>query len=229
MKNLAIIPARSGSKGLKDKNIRLLNGKPLIAYTIEAAIMSEQFDTIHLSTDSLDYSEIGKSFGAECDFLRSKSNSSDIAQTGDAVAEVIANYSKQKRFFDSVTILQPTSPLRDYQDIQSAFKLFYSKDAAAVVSICESDHPIDWFHYLSDDGSMGDFSQLNFPKRRQELKKRYRVNGAIYIMNSKVALNMHELYGSRTYGYVMSRAKSIDIDEEIDFVISEYLMKGNYI
>lgn len=225
MRNLAIIPARSGSKGLKDKNIKLLDGKPLLAYTIDAAVKSKQFDTVHLSTDSEKYAEIGGAWGAECDFLRSTANAADCSQTSDAVKEVIERYSKQGRLFDSVTILQPTSPLRTHRDIESAFKLFMDKDALAVVSICESDHPIDWFHCLSNNGSMEDFVCLNHAKRRQESKVYYRVNGAIYLMQTEIALNMQKLYGDRTFGYEMPRIRSIDIDDEFDFDIAEYVMR----
>lgn len=225
MGNLAIIPARSGSKGLKDKNIKLLNDKPLIAYTIEAAVESAQFDVVHLSTDSDEYAEIGRSFGAECDFLRSVHNSRDIAQTCDVVSEVVAKYSELGCYFDTITILQPTSPLRNSQDIRNAFELYRSKNALAVVSVCKSDHPIDWFHRLSQKGSMEDFSSLNDSKRRQDSGVRYRVNGAMYIMQNKVASDMSKLYGERTYGYIMSRMSSIDIDDEFDFAIAECLMK----
>lgn len=228
MSNLAIIPARSGSKGLKDKNIRPLNGKPLIAHTIEAAIQSGQFDTVHLSTDSDKYAEIGISFGAECNFLRSADSSIDTASTEDVVKEVIAQYANQKECFDTITILQPTSPLRDYKDIQNAFELFETTHALAVVAISESDHPLDWFHDLSGNGSMENFSQLNHFARRQDTKKYYRINGAIYIMQNEIALNMQRLYGERTFGYVMPRTRSIDIDDEIDFILAEHLIKNSH-
>lgn len=226
MRSLAIIPARSGSKGLRDKNIRLLDGKPLMAYTIEAAIKSEMFDTVHLSTDSARYAEIGRLAGADCDFLRSDDNASDAARTSDVVAEVMAEYASRGITFDHVSVLQPTSPLRNHENIRSAFGLFESENALAVVSVCEADHPIGWFHRLSSNGSMEDFIQLNSPARRQDEQIRYRVNGAIYIMRSEIALNMDKLYGDRTFGYIMPRMQSIDIDEEIDFVLAECLIRN---
>lgn len=118
MGNLAIIPARSGSKGLPGKNKKPLLGKPLMAYAIEAAVESGLFKAVHLSTDSEEYAEIGRSWGAEVPFLRSLRNSSDTASSWDAVLEVLEQYSRQGREFDTVMLLQPTSPLRTAEDIR---------------------------------------------------------------------------------------------------------------
>jgi len=109
MKNIAIIPARSGSKGLPDKNIRLLCGKPLLAYSIEAALQSDMFDVVHVSTDSIQYAEIAKKFGADVPFLRSTETSSDSASSWDVVKEVIEKYQKVGKCFDTFMLLQPTS------------------------------------------------------------------------------------------------------------------------
>ena len=121
MKNLAIIPARSGSKGLVDKNIKLLDGKPLIAYSIEAALQSGVFDMVMVSTDSEKYAEIAWNYGAQVPFLRSAETSSDTASSWDAVAEVIENYRKLGTVFDTFMLLQPTSPLRTAQNIREAY------------------------------------------------------------------------------------------------------------
>ena len=112
MKNIAMIPARSGSKGLKDKNIRLLNGKPLLAYSIEAAIQSKLFDEIMVSTDSSYYADIAEKYGAKVPFLRSEGNSSDSASSWDTVQEILSFYRNAGEEFDSFCLLQPTSPLR---------------------------------------------------------------------------------------------------------------------
>lgn len=126
-RNLAIIPARSGSKGLPDKNIRLLNGRPLIAYTIDAALQSEQFDEVMVSTDSKEYREIARQYGANVPFLRSKENSSDRAESWDMVREVIDCYSGLGQMFESFCLLQPTSPLRTVSNIIEAYELFRKK------------------------------------------------------------------------------------------------------
>ena len=132
MNNLAIIPARSGSKGLKDKNIKLLNGKPLIAYSIEAAKKSEIYSHILVSTDSERYGEIAIQYGAEVPFYRSEENASDVASSWDVVKEVLKKYQEMGIVFDTFTLLQPTSPLRKYEDIKKAYELFKEKDAIAL-------------------------------------------------------------------------------------------------
>ena len=140
MKCIAIIPARSGSKGLKDKNIKELNGKPLLGYSVEAALNSNVFDTVMVSTDSERYATVARQCGAEVPFLRSEFTSSDSASSCDAVKEVIANYKEMGKEFDVLVLLQPTSPLRSCNDIAEAFKVFQEKDAKAVISVCEVDH-----------------------------------------------------------------------------------------
>ena len=112
MKSIAIIPARSGSKGLIDKNIRLLCGKPMLAYSIEAAEKSEIFDVVHVSTDSEQYAEIAKNYGADVPFLRGEELSNDTANTWDVVRYVLKKYKELGKYFDVVMVLQPTSPLR---------------------------------------------------------------------------------------------------------------------
>ena len=127
MRNIAVITARSGSKGLKDKNIKRLHGKPLMAYSIEAAHMSECFDCIHVSTDSEEYAQIAKEYGAEVPFLREEELASDSADCWNAVRDVLCKYEKMGQKFDRVMLLQPTSPLRTAGDIQNAFSLIEEK------------------------------------------------------------------------------------------------------
>ena len=119
MNNLAIIPARSGSKGLKDKNIKLLNNQPLISYTIDAANKTGIFSHVMVSTDSKVYADIAQKYGAEVPFLRSKDNSCDVASSWDVVKEVLREYAKLGITFDTVALLQPTSPLRSDKDIMN--------------------------------------------------------------------------------------------------------------
>lgn len=123
MKNIAIITARSGSKGLPNKNIRLLNGKPLMAYTIEAAIKSNMFDEVFVSTDSEEYADIAKEYGASVPFLRSQENAGDSSSSWDVVKETIENYKELGKVYDTVALLQPTSPLRRAEDIVAGYKL----------------------------------------------------------------------------------------------------------
>ena len=137
MRNIAVIAARSGSKGLKDKNIKLLNGKPLMAYSIEAAKMSGCFDCIHVSTDSEEYARIAKEYGAEVPFLRDEELASDSADCWDAVRAVLHKYEQRGKYFERVMLLQPTSPLRNAEDIQNSFSLMRQKKSEAVIGVCE--------------------------------------------------------------------------------------------
>ncbi|MYL69834.1 CMP-N-acetlyneuraminic acid synthetase [Halobacillus litoralis] len=226
MSCLAIIPARSGSKGLVDKNVKLLNGKPLIAYTIEAAINSKVFDEVMVSTDSPKYAETAKKWGADVPFLRDDKFASDTASSWDAVRDVLNQYSKQGKIFDKVTLLQPTSPLRDAEEIIGAFNLMEKKDAETVVSVCEVDHSPLFTNTLPPSLSLNNFVKNDlFQARRQELPKHYRINGAIYIVQVKNLYSGNSLYNEKSFAYLMSKKKSIDIDDELDFKFAKLIVE----
>ncbi len=224
MKNIAIIPARSGSKGVKDKNIRNLCGKPLMAYTIEAAIASGEFEEVMVSTDSERYAEIARDYGAQVPFLRSEVTASDTASSWDMVDEVLANYKKLGRSFDTFCLLQPTSPLRTATDIKEAYKLFKDKADFSVVSVCEAEHSPLWCGHLPETNEFIDFVKQDELKQRQAGKKFYRLNGAIYIVDIATFANERNLYRKGSYAYIMRQEKSIDIDTEIDFRLAEVIM-----
>ena len=226
MSNIAIIPARSGSKGLRDKNIKLLGGKPLMAYTIEAALGSRLFDEIHVSTDSETYAEIARRWGASVPFLRNSALSTDTASTLDVVKDVIKRYQHTGKTFDTLTILQPTSPLRTADDIIAGFDMMESKDANAVVSVCEADHSPLWTNTLPEDGSLKHFIDWELVNRpRQDLPTYYRLNGALYIANVQYILGTDNIYSESCYALIMHRNHSIDIDTEMDFEIAEMLVQ----
>jgi len=228
VKSLAIIPARSGSKGVKHKNIKLLNGKPLLAYSIEAAIDSGLFTEIMVSTDSDEYAEIAKSYGAKVPFLRSDNNSTDSASSWDMVMEVLQNYKKMNCTFDNVCLLQPTSPLREASDIKNAYELFYDKDANSVISVCEMEHSPIVCMQVNDDCSMGEFVLNGKPgTNRQSVGKYYRINGAIYIVKTNILNNIQNLYTDRCFTYIMDEKKSIDIDTEFDFFVTEKIINSS--
>lgn len=225
MKNIAIIPARSGSKGLPDKNIKELCGKPLLAYSIEAAQVSGQFEEIMVSTDSEYYGEIAKEYGAAIPFFRREETSSDDASSWDVVREVLTNYINNGKEFDTVCLLQPTSPLRTADNIISAYQLYEEKNADTVIGVCEVDHSPLWSNVIFDDLKMDDFiTPAVKDKPRQALNQYYRINGAVYIVNSDNILKRKDIY-KNSYAYVMPRKQSVDIDEELDFVIAESIMK----
>lgn len=227
MKNLAVILARSGSKGLPDKNIKNMAGKPLLAYSIEAALESEMFDIVHVSTDSETYSDIAKKFGADVPFLRESSLASDNSSSWDAMRFVVEEYEKRGNVFDTVTLLQPTSPLRDVIDIKHAFKVFQDNDASSVVSVCEVDHSPLLCNNLPEDNSLNGFIDVDKVGRRQDMKTFYRINGAIYIQKTSALMNRETPYGEKSYAYIMDKSHSIDIDDKMDFLIAETIMKEN--
>lgn len=222
MKNLAIIPARSGSRGLHDKNIKLFNGTPLLAYTIAAALESKQFAEIFVSTDSERYAKIAEEFGATVPFLRSVQNAGDNATSWDVVREVLENYADLGKIFDTIALLQPTSPLRGSKEIIEGYRLFKEKKANSVVAVCEVDHSPLLCNVLGEDLSMKNFVHRDiYLKPRQQLPVYYRINGALYIIKVKNVCDIFELYDEKGYAYVMDRKKSIDIDTEFDFMIAE--------
>lgn len=225
MNNIAIISARSGSKGLKDKNIRELAGKPLMAYSIEAALESNCFDSVMVSTDSEKYAEIGRKYGAEVPFLRSKVTSSDTASSWDAVEEVLQGYERIGKTYETFCLLQPTSPLRTIDDIRGAYKLFEEKHAIAVLSMTELEHPIEWCGIIDESLSLNGFHGRSECGRRQDIKKTYRPNGALYIVSVSEFRKDRFLYRSGSFAYLMPQERSWDIDTEIDFMMAELLVK----
>ncbi len=227
MRSIAIIPARSGSKGLKDKNIKLLAGKPMMAYTIEAACRSGIYDCIHVSTDSEEYQRIAREYGADVPFLRSDELSGDMAGSWDVVRWTLEQYQRLGQEFDLATLLQPTSPLRNSGDIQAAFRLLQERQGEAVVSVCEMDHSPLWSNILPDDGNMNGFLNQAVNQGRQKLPVYYRINGAIYMVRTAVLYKEPmELYGKKTFACLMPRERSVDIDDRLDFMIAETIMKN---
>ncbi len=225
MSVLGVITARSGSKGIRDKNIRELNGKPLIAYTIESALQSHYIDEVMVSTDSDVYADIAKKFGAVVPFLRSNRNSEDMSKSVDVLLEVLDEYEKREKYFDNIVMLQPTSPLRTYKNLNEAFDLFYEKNADSVVSVCECEHSPLLSGILPDDWSLFEFIKSENNLRRQELQKFYRLNGAIYISKVTALKEIRSFYGENSYAYIMKQRESIDIDTELDFEYADFLLK----
>lgn len=226
MRNLAIIPARSGSKGLPDKNIKPFVGKPLISYTIAEALKSGCFQEVIVSTDSEKYAEIAKQFGANIPFLRSQDTSSDVASSWDVVNEVLLSYERIGKKFDTFTLLQPTSPLRSACDIQAAFKMLSNAEAQAVVSVCKADHPLAFFNHIPPSGSLASFVKAQKSLRRQDVDTDYfRINGAIYLVRIPFFEQSHMIYREGCYALEMNKLASIDIDDELDFIQAEAIYK----
>ena len=227
MKNLAIIPARSGSKGLPDKNIKKLCGKPLIVYSIEAAIESGCFDTVMVSTDSEKYALLAEKHGAEVPFMRSDRTSSDSATSDEMILEVLDNYGKLGKNFDTFCLLQPTSPLRTSEDIKLAYREFEKKNAFSLISMTEVEHPMAWCGIVDKDNGLNGFIKKSNNTRRQAQEVYYRPNGAIYIVRIPEYRNNQFLYREGSYAYKMPLERSIDIDTEFDFMFAEFVFNYN--
>lgn len=221
--NIAIIPARGGSKRLPGKNIRTLAGKPLIAWTIEAALKSEIYDHVFVNTDCKVIADTALQAGAEVPFLRPEYLSGDEATTDDVVAHFVKWYEKEfSAVVNTVSILQPTSPLRGAAHIKEAWKLFHEKGAGAVVSVCELEYPWQFINQLDDSRCMDGFLNPEDMKRSQDLKPYYRLNGAIYLIKREYVGRLKNLYGKDTFAYVMPIMESIDIDTMKDFMLAEF-------
>jgi len=225
MNNIAIIPARSGSKGLKDKNIKLLNGKPLIGYTIEAALQSGLFDEVFVSTDSAKYAEIAINLGATVPFLRSEAQSSDTASSWGVVKETLKEYEQRGHKFGCFCLLQPTSPLRTSEDIIAGYNLMNEKNANAIVGVCEVEHSPLLSNVLPGDLSLENFVDFTNAVYRQKLPKYFRLNGAMYIVKTDYFAEDQNIYRNKCYACIMEKTHSIDIDDEIDMLFAETVMK----
>lgn len=225
MKILAIIPARSGSKGLKDKNIKLLNGKPLMAYTIEAALDSKCFDKTVVSTDSEEYAKIAEEYGAEIPFLRSGQLAEDETSTNDVIIDLLKELEKRGEKYDNFMILQPTSPLRTSEDIKKSVDLMNEKSANAVVSLCEVDHSPLYVGQVLDNLKIDGFIKKDFSSRRQDQPNYYRLNGAIYLVNIDYFMKYQDFYRDKCYAYIMDRRRSVDIDDVYDFKLAELIIR----
>lgn len=223
--SIAIITARSGSKGLRDKNIMPLCGIPLIAYSIRAAIESHCFEKVFVSTDSPRYATIAMEYGADASFLRSEEMSSDNAGSWDVVREVLSEFEKRGFSYRRAMLLQPTSPLRTAQDIINSFQMMEEKHANSIVGVTETDHSPLWSNTLPSDLSMEHFRNEKYcDLPRQMLPKYYRVNGAIYLIKTE-ELAAEKMLRRNSYAYIMPQDRSIDIDTELDFMIAEMILR----
>lgn len=229
MRTLAIIPARGGSKRLPRKNVLDLGGKPLIAWTIEAALGCQFINKVMVTTDDEEIAEVANTFGAHVPFLRPDDLASDTTTSFDAIKHAIEFYQYELgEKYDFVVLLQPTSPLRKAQDISGAFDLLYRNRADAVVSVCEAEHSPRWMNTLPADHSMGDFMQNEFKNvRGQDLPKYYRLNGAIYICRTSRLLQEKSFMPSdNIFAYIMSKESSVDIDDSVDYKLASCLLRG---
>jgi len=229
-KHIAVIPARGGSKRLPGKNLMPIAGKPLIAWTIEAALECEMFDQVIVSTDSEAIAEKAMAYGATVPFLRPQELAGDQTTTIDVLIHLVENLeSENPPPYTHLTLLQPTSPLRSARNITDAINFLEEKEADAVISICKTEHSPLWSNTLPLDHSLTGFIDKNIQKTpSQNLPEYFRLNGALYICEINRMLKEKTLYlSSNCFGYLMSRKNSIDIDDQVDFDLAEiYLTRS---
>jgi len=229
-KLLAIIPARSGSKRLPNKNILPLHGKPLIQWSIDAAINSSFIDAVVVSTDSIEIADIAEKGGARVPFIRPAELSSDESTSIDVVLHAINELGSRGEYFNYVMLLQPTSPLRTEKHIDESVQLLLSKGAKAVVSVCRITHPIEWIGEIQDDLSMDAFIKNIEPARRaQDFPDRYSLNGSIYLVSVSEFVKYKKFaIDQGCFAYKMEPESSVDIDEQLDFEVCEMIMSKEY-
>jgi len=225
---LAIVPARANSKRLPNKNILNLADKPLVVWSIEAGLKSKYVDEVMVSTDSKIIADISKKYGATVPFLRPNNLSTDTATRSEVIKHVL-NYYKNilDKRFDYIVFLQPTSPLRSETEIDKAIEYMFDKNGDSIVSVCEVEHPIHWSGTLPKDKSMGNFlDAVAIKSRSQDLPISYRLNGAIYICDYIKFLEEGCMFlKENIYAFIMKQELSIDIDEQLDFEIANFLKK----
>lgn len=220
---LAIIPARRGSKRLPGKNLRMLANKPMIQWTIEAAIKAALVSRILITTDSDEILELGRQLGVDHLVTRPTELSGDTAKTSDALSHAISQLTNLP---DGICLLQPTSPLRISEDIDAAIRLHLAAPKRPVVSVCPVDHPTAWSGRLGENGSMAEIAKkLNCEKRSQDYLAEFRLNGAIYVAETRDFLASGSFLNMSAQAYIMPRERSIDIDTPIDLVIAEAILK----
>jgi CMP-N,N'-diacetyllegionaminic acid synthase len=223
---LALIPARGGSKGLPRKNILPLAGKPLIAWSIEAALHSDICDQALVTTDDEEIASIALQYGATVPFLRPPELASDDARAIDVILHAMDYERMNDRVYDLLLLLQPTSPLRNGEDIRHAVELYFQKKATAIVSVCESEHSPLWMNTIGPDLCLKDFLADELQnKNRQQLAEFYRLNGAIYLADWDFLIRERSFFGENTFAYIMDRERSTDIDRELDFKFAEFILQ----
>lgn len=224
---IAIIPARKGSKGLPGKNIKDLTGKPMIAYSIEEALKSKHITEVVISTDCKEIEEVALKYGAKSPFLRPEHLATDNAKAIDNYIYVIDRINKEFGYdVKEFVVLQPTSPLRKVEDIDGSIELFKGKNADSVISYTEEHHPIEWHKYITDEGKFENIFEERLINR-QEIKKSYFPNGAVYVFDYEL-IKQGKYFSDNSYAYIMPRLRSVDVDTIEDFKYIEFLMKGGY-
>ncbi len=226
MGNIAIITARGGSKRIPGKNIKMFCGKPIIAYSIEAAIGSGIFDEVMVSTDDSDIAEISEQYGAKVPFLRSEKTSDDYATTNDVLIEVLEEYGKRGKRFGTGCCLYPTAPFVTADILRDAYNKLQDSGSDTLIPVVAFSYPVQRAFVINDG-----FLSYEYPEymtaRSQDLVSRYHDAGQFYMFSAESYLNRGQLMSERVMPYVLPQTHVQDIDNEEDWIIAE--MKFNII
>lgn len=219
---LAIIMARGGSKGLPNKNCLPLKGKPLIAWSIEAAQKCLEIDRVILSTEDQTIKSIAEDYGCEVPFVRPDHLADDIASGTDVIIHALNTL---KETYEWLVVLQPTSPLRLSSDISNCFQLCLHHNAPACVSVTEAKSPF-WTYFLEDQNQQMRpiLGEDNVQLGRQQLPPAFVLNGAVYVARREWFLKKRTFVSQETRAYVMPAERSVDIDTLLDFKLAELLL-----
>ena len=226
MKNLCTICMRKGSKGVPNKNLRELNGKPLMAYTIEQALQSKLFKHVVISTDSEKIAEIAKTFGAKVWFLRPAELALDETPKIPVIRHAFQESENHFGYtFDVLVDLDVTSPLRKVEDITGSYQQFVDEDADILITACPAKKN-PYFNMVElVNGKVQLIKQLDtFPQFRQNAPQVYDMNASIYIWKREALLNCNTLFVEKTSLYIMPEERSVDIDTQIDWDFVEYII-----
>ena len=219
---LGIIPARGGSKRIPNKNIKDFSGKPLIAWTIEAAKKSIYIDKLILSSDNLDIIDVAKKYDCEVPFIRDSKLARDNTTCFDVIVDIINKFPD----YDYIIILQPTSPLRTTEDIDNAVELCLNNLYKSCVSVTEVNQNPNLMYSINTKGKLDKFSSEQVCLISQNLSKLYHLNGAIYLNKISNLMKFKEFVNRESVAFIMPEERSIDIDTEFDFKIAEFFKKS---
>ncbi|AZT84483.1 acylneuraminate cytidylyltransferase family protein [Marinobacter sp. NP-4(2019)] len=224
-RNLVIIPARAGSRRLPRKNVLPLAGKPMICWTIEAALEANISTRIVVTSDDPEILKLLPHYpDTVIGVKRHPDLATDSAATIDVVRDVIAREERAGYHPDTIILLQPTSPLRQSEDIRNAVEIFRRGGGESVVSVCKVDHPLAWCGQVDSDGRLHGLD-LKTPRRSQEYPADYRLNGAVYVAGMSTVKEHGSLFSDSLLACVMPRERSIDVDEELDFELSRLMLE----
>lgn len=227
MKVLTVVPARSGSKGLPGKNIMPLLGKPLIGWSIEQGLACDYVDDVIVTTDSQEIADIALKFGATIPFLRPANLATDTTSTSDVLVHLIDELELQGKSYDYILLLEPTSPLREVSDLNKAFQqLKGTPEASSIVGVSrvESQHP-EFCISVDDKGFLR--SNNNFAVlRRQEINELFYYEGSLYLSEMQTFKKKRNFYHEHTLAYKVPKWKAFEIDDLVDFIIIEALLKN---